>query len=282
MTVTRQTNDIDDQSALLHGWNQSYAQLSRGAFAGSLTEATIGSAYLFREVTSQSLFQSGYVGPDHLAVGVPAPMQGASRFCGQRCDGGQIHLFSGREGFDFHTPTGLDMIGVVIPRALVGVAPVQPRLLTSPSAPALRDLMATLIAASDGPMQAAMLGDLVEALKDILAEGETPEPRRPDALARIRDLVESRSEGDEPPDVEEMCAAAAMSRRSLQNLFSAELGMRPSHYVRALRLNAARKRIRSGGSVTEAATAFGFWHFGRFAQDYRLQFGELPSQTRAN
>jgi hypothetical protein len=31
--------------------------------------------------------------------------------------------------------------------------------------------------------------------------------------------------------------------------------------------------------VTDVATACGFFHFGRFAEQYRKRFGELPSAT---
>jgi AraC-like DNA-binding protein len=32
-------------------------------------------------------------------------------------------------------------------------------------------------------------------------------------------------------------------------------------------------------NITEAAAEWGFWHMGKFAADYRRQFGELPSET---
>jgi len=32
-------------------------------------------------------------------------------------------------------------------------------------------------------------------------------------------------------------------------------------------------------SVTNEAARWGFLHFGRFAQEYRALFGELPSET---
>jgi len=31
--------------------------------------------------------------------------------------------------------------------------------------------------------------------------------------------------------------------------------------------------------VAEIANAWGFWHMGQFARDYRFMFGELPSET---
>ncbi len=36
-----------------------------------------------------------------------------------------------------------------------------------------------------------------------------------------------------------------------------------------------------GTTVTEVALRWGFYHLGRFAQEYRALFGQSPSQTRA-
>jgi AraC family ethanolamine operon transcriptional activator len=46
-----------------------------------------------------------------------------------------------------------------------------------------------------------------------------------------------------------------------------------------VRLNGTRRAIKTSASETEAATLWGFWHFGRFAQDYKVMFGEFPSGT---
>jgi transcriptional regulator GlxA family with amidase domain len=37
----------------------------------------------------------------------------------------------------------------------------------------------------------------------------------------------------------------------------------------------------AGLTVAKVAVAAGFTHLGRFAEEYRSQFGELPSQTLA-
>jgi AraC family transcriptional regulator, ethanolamine operon transcriptional activator len=34
--------------------------------------------------------------------------------------------------------------------------------------------------------------------------------------------------------------------------------------------------------VIDVATEWGFWHMGHFAHDYRVMFGEAPSQTLLN
>jgi AraC-like DNA-binding protein len=40
-----------------------------------------------------------------------------------------------------------------------------------------------------------------------------------------------------------------------------------------------RQMLKQGNGVTDAATAWGFWHFGHFSQEYKKLFGELPSDT---
>ncbi|MCY0967391.1 helix-turn-helix domain-containing protein [Parathalassolituus penaei] len=82
--------------------------------------------------------------------------------------------------------------------------------------------------------------------------------------------------------IEEMAAAAAVSARTLYNLFRRETGLTPAAYLRALRIEQVHLALRQGGdaTVTELAMAFGFTNPGRFARQYQQQMGELPSVTR--
>ena len=68
-----ETHDIDEQAALLRGWNQTYTQMSSGAFAGSITEVGFAGARLFLEETSNALYQVGELPRGLLAVGIPTP-----------------------------------------------------------------------------------------------------------------------------------------------------------------------------------------------------------------
>ena len=297
------TTDIDEQSALLEGWNQSYSQLAPGRFQGRLEDAELGGAYLFREVTSQALLQSGDLGPDVVALGVPRFIGGAALFCGRHCDGRQLHLFSGHDGFEFHTPAGLDIAGIELSRARLLAPCAEPereRLALRLARPGLRAVPEGLrdrlgltlgdafgkIAegAMTGAETRAMLDEIAGLIRESLLSADADETDAgerlsgAEAIARLRTIVEA-ARPEDPTDIDSLCRAIGISRRNLQYVFARELGMRPLAYVRALRLNAARRRIREGLSVTEAATATGFWHFGRFAQDYRTLFGELPRDT---
>ena len=73
-----------------------------------------------------------------------------------------------------------------------------------------------------------------------------------------------------------------VSVRTLQQNFREFAGVTPSEWWRSYRLDRVHAALcvaDSGLGVTEAATAYGFYHLGRFAGQYRDRFGEPPSET---
>src|SRR5262252_2218447 len=80
----------------------------------------------------------------------------------------------------------------------------------------------------------------------------------------------------------DLASHCGVAERTLHKHFRAFLGASPLDYWRRLRLAEAREellRCEHSTSVTDIAARFGFSHFGRFAQQYRRQFGETPSST---
>ena len=103
-----------------------------------------------------------------------------------------------------------------------------------------------------------------------------------------RDLVEraeilALAEVDEPLQISALCAALAVSERTLRKAFHRIHGVSPCRHLRMLRLSQARRALiaANGGvsTVTEIATGFGFGELGRFSVEYRRAFGESPSHT---
>ena len=113
-----------------------------------------------------------------------------------------------------------------------------------------------------------------ESLRIILADDE---PHVPRPVARWGD-----GDADEPPTIEEVCRAAETSRRTLNYAFSERFDVTPKQYLLAVRMQRVRRDLvlaAPANKVSEIAANWGFWHMGKFAADYRRQFGELPSQT---
>ena len=85
--------------------------------------------------------------------------------------------------------------------------------------------------------------------------------------------------------IPELCSEIAVSERTLRVCCEEQLGTSPKRYLLLRRMNLARRALREGAAtattVTEIATRYGFWQFGRFSGEYRSLFGELPSTTLA-
>jgi AraC family ethanolamine operon transcriptional activator len=75
----------------------------------------------------------------------------------------------------------------------------------------------------------------------------------------------------------------ASSREKAKRAFQDYFGLGPVGFLKRRTLNLVRKTLQNADAsmptVTHAATQFRVWEFGRFARDYRLLFGELPSGT---
>lgn len=80
----------------------------------------------------------------------------------------------------------------------------------------------------------------------------------------------------------ELAGQIGVSVRTIHDAVLRYRGMSLHRYLRLWRLWLVRQRLRAGThSVKGSALAFGFWHLSDFAQSYRAQFGESPSETLA-
>jgi AraC-like DNA-binding protein len=99
-------------------------------------------------------------------------------------------------------------------------------------------------------------------------------------VRRAEEFVEANWQ--RPLTLRMIADATGVSARSLFNAFRAARGCSPTEYVKRVRLKQARQMLTSPTqhtSVTAVAFACGFDNPGHFSGNYRLAFGELPSQT---
>ncbi len=311
-TRAARTGDVDEQAALLDGWNQSYAQLSAGRFDGQIEEAWLDGVHLFVESTSRRLMQRGVLEAGRLAIGLPLQSgHGPAVFCGSSDwgtgDAARYCGFSGADGFEYYTPEGLAMAGLELSRdELLALATDDEReridrvaaraglhLAAPGSVSGLRDFMQgafEMLRTRPDLLDDATVRErlrhaaLSNALEALVRGGEADEGVDLPAPQRAWQLVEGartliQQEAESPLTVAQLCVTLGVSRRTLQSAFQQVLGMAPAAFLRAVRLAGARRALRSAATVTEAAAQWGFWHFSHFAQDFRRMYGELPSQA---
>jgi AraC-like DNA-binding protein len=168
-------------------------------------------------------------------------------------------------GYDLASPAGQSLLSSVhfLRQELVrpgGIATM----------PAARDQLESLVLTQ-------LLLTIPNDYTDLL---RTPEPpARQGHVRRVVDLIEAHPERD--LTLAELAHAAGTTARALQRGFKEVVGMSPTAYVRAVRLDRVHAELLAGAgaSVTDVAMRWGFFHLGRFAQQYRERFGVLPSQT---
>jgi AraC family ethanolamine operon transcriptional activator len=292
-------SDVEEQAGALTGWNQNYLQLSAGAFQGELCQLQGAGIRLFVERVRPSVFQVGVLPRQVLALGIPLEASACSMFCGTPCGTDVLHVFSGSAGFEFRSAPGHTMLGIELqlgPSGDQGLAhPAWPTqagaLRLTPAAQAdLKNYLLKLFRSaqarpellSSAAVVAAVADDLLDHLAqaaracgdEAVAETCSHWGLVRQACARVNQQLDQA-----PTTVGQLCLDLGVSRRTLQNGFQRVLDVNPLAYLKAVRLHQARQALKRVSSVTEAATAFGFWHFGHFSRDYRAMFGEPPSAT---
>ena len=105
--------------------------------------------------------------------------------------------------------------------------------------------------------------------------------RHAEIMANFEDALASHCCESLP--MPKLCAAVGVPERNLRLYCAQFLGMSPGRYARLRRLNLVRTTLRQADpasvTVADIARRYGFSELGRFAGDYRVAFGEVPSVT---
>jgi AraC family transcriptional regulator len=122
--------------------------------------------------------------------------------------------------------------------------------------------------------------DVARALLDVVAsDAGAPghAPQHP-AVTRMCALLDTTASEREIP-MTQLARQAGLSLRQLRHLFTRELGINPSAYLRWRRLRRAFASIERGATLTEAAMEAGFADGAHFSRVFQAQFGMAPSQA---
>jgi AraC family transcriptional regulator, ethanolamine operon transcriptional activator len=296
--------DIDSQAARYRGYGQEYQQLSRGAFEGRVTSFDFGGDFVVQlETANQELAQTATTPAGRFGVCIltetspPCTLNGATL--------ARDHLLVSAAGNALvgKTPAGVNIYCMDLSRDLLldetGDWSGFDVICDAPSARSVRAVLESgltsllqLRSIAQSAAAKAFKSSVADALWWVVsgtapdAAGSVPESAKPRALRLFRvarEFIDHRL--TDGISVAKLCKHTGVSRSSLESIFRSILGVGPGAYIRNLQLNRVRRDLLStdmdGESIGDIAARYGVWHWSRFSQNYKLLFGELPSQTRA-
>jgi AraC family transcriptional regulator, ethanolamine operon transcriptional activator len=307
--VTHESQDVDDQAKGLDGWEQAYEQLGCGRFRGSTWQLLMHDGVLLRETSNRQHRQRVVPPRNHLVLAVPLAVTAGSVFAGRPLGRETLMLLDSRAEHDVVSAGEIDLVGVSVDRAVLEeqLAPAKLEWLERKATERNVELPAETAAAIRQMLFATMddvgarVGDFAQVGQErhLLAStithtvmlamaaerdgGASTIPRRAETRLKVvkRAVEFMREHLEADVGVPEICAAAYASRRTLQYCFEEFLHTTPQAYLRALRLNEARRALKAAHQppITELASTLGFASASHFTRHYKLMFDELPSET---
>jgi len=298
-------DSIEELEAASGGWSLAFCQLGRGRLTTALEQMGTDRAILSRIRFNRALDQRGCPPPGLLTFGFLENHGPSIRWCGRDSDGRSLLNFNGPGGFESVSQPGHHGFTFSIPEdqftAVAGTvgaraiercmnAVARASSFSTPKLGGVRALARGLCDALRRDPGLLMSSPFLERLEFelpyrlvsalVVAEldfGSYTSRQR--AIKKARVMIEDLS--GSPPTVQQICEHSGVSWRTLDYAFREHFDMTPQAYLKAVRLDKARRFLRKGSyaTVAQAARECGFGHMGKFATDYRIQFGELPSDT---
>jgi AraC family ethanolamine operon transcriptional activator len=285
-------------------------QLSAGSYQGACSVLSGNNMHVVHEQQNQLIYKSGYTPKNSCTVSLCYGTDPAMRFTQfQSLMESWLFFLPQETEFDINVPAGLDTLYVCLeqdrlmedarilneqfwekpPKDLHAFNTPHTGRLASDLAMLAKNMNPAInLSAQGGKM---LVDSLLLALNSSteIVTGNTPEYH---ARKRVYQLVKTAREYIDAclqigniPSIVEICAQLSVSERTLQYAFKQDMQLSPVTYLRILRLNKARTTLLSvtpaETTVTHIAMMWGFLHLGKFSQDYRRMFGELPSETLA-
>jgi AraC family ethanolamine operon transcriptional activator len=306
-TINQKSFHIEELSALQFGWQIDFTQLGPAKLESTVSLVQSANLGVCHFQFNSGFDQRLHAQPGYYSFGLPDPDAAAATVQGKAARPGAIIVFphdheaygashAGFNGYGIHIREGyLETVAETVFKMplplLVPTAGIYG--LTGEQFHHLREELHKWqqLAATACPLDASIqVTNRQESLAIAILNGlsysvkteETKHLKCDRAIRLVLDYVNSAP--TEEITAVELCTLADCSQRWLEQSFKKRFGVTPKAYVKYLRLAHLRRDLQQPTSgeretVVELASAYGFWHMGQLAADYRKVYGELPSDT---
>lgn len=315
----RKTVDVYEHACNITGWQQLYNQIFPGQFDGSVIEGWLEGIQFFKEYTNKTVQQKCMTWPGSIWIGIPLPSNPQMGMIGNSTlTDDLVGIQIGGTEFGLNTPDNYTILGLVVDIQLlesyfetllqrplplqtlskqmtiqIGHAEklklchiIETALSIAHSTPEILNNIITI-----KNLRYDLLESLDSLFSNIGINQHNPllkksQQNHINLVQKAHDFVIDHAQNQDELTIIDICEHLKTSRRTLQNAFHSVWNVSPIAYLKAIKLNAVRRELRSPYSafntVQDAAMSWGFWHMGQFSADYQLLFKELPSQTLSN
>lgn len=299
-------SDIGEMTAGLPLLNHRYIQLDRGAFQGDVLGIALSEGLFWRSRANLGGYGSADVPPGYQMVALTGPRAPQEYWHGRLMEIDSLALASHRTGLEHRAGPCHEALAWLIPvrryleeaealglevPVLSGGDPILGR--ANGQVGRLRAVIDAAFGMGDMThdqarqalrwFDSALVGATLECLATLTPVKWKPQ-LRPSMARAARDLMHAHAAN--PLSMSDLCRQLEVHERTLRHQFMTAYQCCPMEYQLALRLKLVQQRLREiepeKGAISKAATAYGFWHMGRFTQYYKRLLGEGPSQTLAS
>ncbi len=286
------------------GWDIEHLQLAPGNYRISVDIVHTQNLQLSNITHHIGTHERGSICRGTYAVSLPILLDPSPLYCcGGRMEAEDCPAIQSGEEFDTHAAGGVNYVTVVVDAALLDQEAVS--LTGRPFAFLIR-LQRVRISRQNQTHLVQMVSTLMHTLKNgpyppatgrhellekqlierlILSirpqDGEKHKcPNRRKIAWKAEQLIRKHLRRN--LNVEQLCSLLGCSVRSLHLGFKERYGITPMQYARTMALNGVSRELRKlppASTISDVAMAWGFCHLGRFSQQYRQLFDELPSVT---
>lgn len=303
--------DPDQLVAVIDGTEMRHRILPGGALNVRLEKLHLDSGIVQRGRYGMGILADGALPSGMVTVGFILDAPAEVTINGFLCPPLSAQLYGEGCELSYRAPPGSGWLAYCVERERIQQAaldlyerplplPEQGSVSIQPEAPAARRLAGTIQALFVAGAR-AVAGEAIHALWDSLEDqlhydiacalnagsqgggtgGQKHVEQRRRLLARAEEYL--RAHAREPFRLSELTTATGVSQRMLEYHFRRIYGVNPNTWHRCMRLNAVHRDLQrargTGERIGDVAMRWGFFHLGRFSEDYRRLFGERPRDT---
>ncbi|HEX2492792.1 MAG TPA: helix-turn-helix domain-containing protein [Steroidobacter sp.] len=308
--VLLSTTDAEGIGRLFPGWRVELLHLGRGPLRWSGAFVPLGPLHMITVAIDSGGILRGLSPRARANLIWTRPGSASIRVAARLVGGDACYLLGSRAPFDWFAPAGCSMLilalaaaaarGERIPGQLPRRGGVHVHALSNDHIEVLSRCMDLLEELQRSPTTSIFLRSLARikrraqdrllpAVASVFTDSAalpadcSERAPRSEAVARARAYVETHLH--EPLTLEDLCRASGVRARTLEYGFAEAYDIGPMQYLKAVRLDRVRRDLlkarKATAVVSQTARRWSFSHMGQFSRDYRLAYGESPSQTIA-